>query len=305
MHQSLRGYTTAVASDAAAAGVGAKVADEINAVAHLVSRTHDLAIALTDVAVPVAARRDVLRDLLTGRVLPATVRLVVRAAETERADEFPTVLHELAELCMHIDQLRPEELRAEEPITNRSAWKHFAGGYAAALFDDLDNDRLEEIEDELFRFTRVVEAHPALRSALADAGRPVAERERLIRELLEGRVQAATVRLATVTLQGRVRDLVLSLDWLVEETARARGWRLARVRTAQPIDDAGRRRLSEAMEHLTGRPVELQISEDPSLLGGAVVHIGDLLVDASARHRLEQLHEHLLGAEETTRGVLN
>jgi F-type H+-transporting ATPase subunit delta len=100
-----------------------------------------------------------------------------------------------------------------------------------------------------------------------------------------------------------VRDLVASLYWLVEQAARARGWRVARVRTARAIDAEEQRSLAGALERLADQPVELQITEDPDLLGGAVVQIGDLLVDATARHRLEQLQEHLLGTEGTTRGA--
>jgi F-type H+-transporting ATPase subunit delta len=78
---------------------------------------------------------------------------------------------------------------------------------------------------------------------------------------------------------------------------------VARVRSARAIDEDEQRRLAQALQRLTRQPVELQVTEDPSLLGGAVVQVGDLLVDASAEHRLQQLEEHLLGTEGTTRGA--
>ena len=62
--------------------------------------------------------------------------------------------------------------------------------------------------------------------------------------------------------------------------------------------------LEEALRRLTGLPVELQVTVEPDLLGGVVVEVGDLLVDASAAHRLEQLQEHLLGPEGATRGAM-
>ena len=63
--------------------------------------------------------------------------------------------------------------------------------------------------------------------------------------------------------------------------------------------------MAAALQRIAGHPVELQITEDAELLGGAVVQIGDLLVDASAQRRLEQLHDHLLRPEGATRGAHN
>jgi F-type H+-transporting ATPase subunit delta len=87
---------------------------------------------------------------------------------------------------------------------------------------------------------------------------------------------------------------VATLDALVVDAARARGWRVARVHAADTVDDGRRAELGEALGRLTGGPVELQVTVDHDLLGGVVVEVGDLLVDGSARHRLDELREHLL-----------
>jgi len=304
VHQSLRGYTIAVLGDIAREELGGQVAEDLNAVAHLVSRTNSLAVSLTDFAVPTGARRSILEDLLASRIHPAALRLVVRAVETERTEEFPTVLHELYELARHLHELEGQEFRAEEPIVSRTGWRHFMSGFADAVLESVpDVAELEEIEDELFRFARIVESSPGLRDALSDSGRPSESRQQLVSTLLDGKARSATVALARVAMQGRVRDVVSSLDWLAEQAARARGWRIARVRTARPIEADEQVALAEALQRITHHPVELQVSEDASLLGGAVVQIGDLLVDASVERRLEQLQDHLLKPEGATRGA--
>jgi len=300
----LRGYVDALTAEIVRGEEGAVIAADLNAVAHLVSRTNDLAVALTDFGVPSQARRAVLNDLLASRVHPTALRLVLRAVERERADELPTVLHELFEYVHHTNELGPEQVRAEEPVAGRGEWRAYASGSADAVLEDVaEAAELEEIEDELFRFARIVESSPQLARALSDPSRDVEVRQALVRELLEARARPATVRLAQISVQGHVRDVAAALDWLVEQVAQARGWRVARVHSALPIDADEQARLSEALQRITNRPVELQIVEEPDLLGGAVVEVGDLLVDGSARHRLDQLRERLFSPARTTQGA--
>ena len=304
MHQSLRGYTTAVLAAVAMDALGEQIAEDINAVAHLVSRTNDLAVALTDFAVPTSARKAVLQDLLTPRVHALALKVVLRAVATERVEEFPTVLHELYEFARHMHDLDPDELRAEEPIVSRTSWREYVAGYSDAVFEGVaETSELEEIEDELFRFARVIESSPSLRTVLSDVTVPLESRDQILNDLLQGKVHPATLVLVHVTMQGRFRDLVASLDWLVEQAARARGWRVARVYAGLPIDADEQGLLASALERITSQPVELQILAAPDILGGAVIQIGDLLVDASAQRKLDQLEEHLLSHEGATRGA--
>ena len=63
----------------------------------------------------------------------------------------------------------------------------------------------------------------------------------------------------------------------------------ARLITARPVDDAVQKRLAEALGKRTGRKVTLSAETDESLLGGAVIRAGDLVIDGSVRGRLERL----------------
>ena len=111
------------------------------------------------------------------------------------------------------------------------------------------------------------------------------------------------MRLAAYAVRGgRARDIVATLDALVEDAAQARGWRVAQVQAAADAwTTTSSASLSEALARLAGNPVDLQVTVDPTLLGGVVVQVGDLLVDASTRHRLDELKEHLLASEEAYR----
>jgi F-type H+-transporting ATPase subunit delta len=71
--------------------------------------------------------------------------------------------------------------------------------------------------------------------------------------------------------------------------AEAEGSVDAEVRSAQPLNDEQKERLSKALEKRLGRKVKLTVHEDDTLLGGAVIRAGDLVIDGSAKGRLEKL----------------
>jgi F-type H+-transporting ATPase subunit delta len=90
---------------------------------------------------------------------------------------------------------------------------------------------------------------------------------------------------------GRPRDVVGTLDYLVNYVAQSRDWRVARVHTARSLTDENQSELASSLTALTGKSVELQIADDPSLLGGVLVEIGDLRLDATTRGRLGSLRD--------------
>ena len=267
--------------------------------AELVDGSTELTLAINDGSVPVASRRALLDHLLEGKVRPEVRSLVHQAVTVVPAGELAASFHWLAS---RVAQAAGRDHAAGEPdaeeVLGRMGSRNRVSGYAAAVFETVTIAELEEIEDQLFRFARTVESNRRLRSALGDRDLPVAVRQQVIAQLLGDQVLPATLRLAAYAVRGgRARDIVSTLDALVEDAARARGWRVARVQAADEVSEDQRRGLSEALALLTGNPVDLQVTIDPALLGGVVVQVGDLLVDSSTRHRLDELKEHLLVSE--------
>jgi F-type H+-transporting ATPase subunit delta len=269
------------------------VARDAESIEQVVLANPALRAALSDTAVPGASRRAVLLDLLDGKVAAPARRLAAFAAMTVGAPEVTGALGWVATRLRHAAEGQP----LVEPPLSLSASRRRVGGYATAVFEDLSMGELESLEDDLFRFSRIVAATPALRGALADRDMPLPVRLGLVTELLEGKVPATSLALVRYAVTGgRARDIVGTLDHLVDLAAQARGWRIAHVRAAAPIDDAQRAALGESLTALTGAPVELQVVIDESLLSGARIRIGDLQVDATARGRIDALREHLAPA---------
>jgi F-type H+-transporting ATPase subunit delta len=63
------------------------------------------------------------------------------------------------------------------------------------------------------------------------------------------------------------------------------------VVSAQPLDEEQQEKLTQALSKKLERKVNMQVSLDKSLLGGAVIRAGDTVIDGSIRGRLTKLAE--------------
>lgn len=288
MNPSLLGYEAAILASLGDAE-RRLVADELGEL-ELATSAPALRSALTDTSIGAVARRRFVADLLGGKVSAPTARIAAFAASSSAAQDVPLSIGEAAQRA----RAMVDAGVVAEPALSVLASRTRVGGYATAIFEDQHTEALEGVEDELFAWAQAVQGSAPLRGVLTNRDLPATERASIVRDLLAGQVSAITTSLATyAVLGGRARDLVGTLQWLVDQVAAERGWRVARVRTAQQIDDASRTRLTDSLRALVGRPVELEVAEQTSLLCGVVVEVGDLRVDATARGRLDTLREHL------------
>jgi F-type H+-transporting ATPase subunit delta len=151
-----------------------------------------------------------------------------------------------------------------------------------------------EVEDELFAFAKAVEQHPDLREALTDAALPADRKKAVIADLLGERAHSVTRRLVELVIEaGRARELGRIAEQLAIVAAERRQSQFAEVRTAVPLSDAQRKRIVEALSKATGRPIEVKVVVDASVVGGIVARIGDEVIDGSLSSRLRAAREQL------------
>jgi F-type H+-transporting ATPase subunit delta len=244
-------------------GLLPRVADELLVISGILSAEIQLRRVLADPAVEPEAKRGLLDDLLGGKAHEITIELVDKAAGHRVR---PLVLVDLVELL----------------------------GAQAMLMQAEAEGKLDDAEDELFRFSRLLEAQPELRLALDDPTVPLDRRVAVVDALLAGRATDATVNLVRhVVRNPRGRPLERAIEDLAKLAAAARGTLIAEVRTAAPLDPERHEELREALGALKGRPVDLQLLEDPSIMGGVIVRIGDELIDGSLRRQFEQARREL------------
>jgi F-type H+-transporting ATPase subunit delta len=188
----------------------------------------------------------------------------------------------------------------------------------------IDNVRHETVLDDTTR--RVAHVYTeALYNAAAQEGKQGEVREELellVRDVLEKDAELAEVLTGNAlgrerraellkAFEGRTSDLLLRFLLVLNNHDRLdvlrplaaaygelydqRNNRIrVGVRSAVPLDDDQRHRLSEKLQAAFGRQPVLETRVDPELLGGLVVQVEDWLYDASVRNRLESIQNDII-----------
>jgi F-type H+-transporting ATPase subunit delta len=168
-------------------------------------------------------------------------------------------------------------------------------GVEALLASAQAAGELAQVEDELFRFGQVVDSDLRLASAIGATSAPADQRAQLAASLLQGKARPATVRLVTVAVHGfGGRGFAGSLTRLVEASARRREREIAYVTVAAPLSPAESSRLATRLTQIYGRAVEIKVTVNPGVLGGASVRVGDDLYDGTVQHRLNETRSALV-----------
>jgi F-type H+-transporting ATPase subunit delta len=253
----VRGRLDELTSDLSTAQVR-ELGNELSAVVGVLVRQRVLLRHLADPAVNESARANLAAGLFEGKVGATTVD-VLRAVATQRWST-------------------PGDLVSAVELLGRQAV------LAAA---ELEN-ALDETEDELFRFGRVLDSANNLRTLLSDITVPAERRLGLLHSILDGKVGQDTMELleqAVRTPRGRSLDVVV--EQLAELAAGRRQRTVALVTAAAPLSAEQEERLTRVLSQIYNRTMSVQVDVDPEVLGGLVVRVGDEVIDGSIASRLE------------------
>jgi F-type H+-transporting ATPase subunit delta len=172
-----------------------------------------------------------------------------------------------------------------------------ANRYARALFivTEKRHETARALED-LKSLLEVLAPGGPVGAFLASPQVRLADKRAVLKRGLEGK--ASTVVMLFVDLLLRKKRLA-GFATIVEEfeglVEKAQGIQRARVASAVPLEPVETQRVRDALERHTRSTIKLTTEVDPALLGGALVRIGDRVIDRSVRTLLEsiekQLHE--------------
>ena len=153
---------------------------------------------------------------------------------------------------------------------------------------------LAQVEAEFSAVVRAMDANDSLRAKLTDELLPIAVRQNIVEQLLEGKGHRITAQsLALVIGAGHARDLRTIAEKISAGVAKGQGRQVAEVRSAVALTEDQQSRLAAALAKATGSEVNLKVVVDPSIVGGIVATVGDKVIDGSVRHSLDQLKSRL------------
>ncbi len=164
--------------------------------------------------------------------------------------------------------------------------------YARALFALAgEAGRTDEVGQELDAIADLLEHNDELRRSIFWPLHPGAERRAVLREVCDRLGSSVDVRNFCCLLvdQRRVVNFAAIRDAYAALADAMAGRTRARVVSAAPLTRGQRARLQRALAARTGQSVELDVSVDPALLGGAVADVGGLIFDGSLRTQLDRL----------------
>lgn len=244
----------------------AQLSEQLYSVVSLLTVQGSLRRALSDPSAQDKAKVKVVNSLFGERLDPPTLTLL-RAAVKSRWSQPRDLLDSLEELAVDA-----------------------ALGAAEAA------GQLDEVEDELFRFERILDAEPTLRDALTARNLTSETKQGLLHTLLDGKVSDVTfVLLERAVIEPRGRTIEHALRDLSTLAAQRRDRLIAHVTSATELSADEQRDLAAALGRAFDYDVRLQVVVDASLIGGLTVRIGDELIDASVARQLDEARRRLTG----------
>lgn len=166
--------------------------------------------------------------------------------------------------------------------------------YAQALFEIANETSLDSFDTELRELTQIIEEHEEITQVLYHPHIPLSEKKSLINKLFEGQVSETLRNFLFLLIDRRRQNFLKPIQ---QEFARmsdeARQIVEAKVVSATPLSDGQVERLKNGLARLTGKNIRLVSELRPELIGGALVQVGDRVIDGSVAHALNRMRKKL------------
>ena len=169
--------------------------------------------------------------------------------------------------------------------------------YARAILEiGVAQNNLEKLGTDLRTLAAAMKTSPELDTVMTNPAMRRADRKGVIDALLT-RISAdpMTQNFVHLLLDGERMSALQAISREVDGMIEARAGRVAaEVTSAQALTPAQLASITAGLEKLSGKKVVISKKEDPSILGGVIAKVGDVVYDGSVRNQLRNLRESLI-----------
>lgn len=239
--------------------VAAQTGMELFEVVDILDNERSLRVAIADSSVDASQRAGIVDKLFGGKIAEPTLSVLKEAAATNWST--------------------PRDLR-NGLITL---------GRRALLRGAESQGQLVQVEEELFEVSRTLVREGKLTQLLSDRNAASSQRRGLLANVLYGKVTMFTEALALQAIGRPENNPIDDISGISSQAAQLRGRSVARVVTAAELNEDQQAKLAEKLGKIYGREMTVHTEVDPSLLGGAVIRVGDEVIDGSTRNKLDRM----------------
>jgi ATP synthase F1 delta subunit len=169
--------------------------------------------------------------------------------------------------------------------------------YSRSLFEVAkEHGKLDEIHEQLGEFVDALEANHDLQVFLFSPYFSTAEKKEGLRKVLVGADPALENFLQLLIEKHRMPVLFRIRRQFDERWQDERRLLPVQVTSAVQLDDSTVEHIKNSIAHQTDRQIELTTEVDPDLLGGIVLRVGNSILDASIKNRLDTLRRQVARA---------
>lgn len=255
---------TALESPGDTVATAAQLGTELFDVVEVLDGDRGLRVAVANASATPEQRVRLIEDVFSGKVGEATLEILKDAVEKTWST--------------------PRELRQGLVMTGRRS-----------LFRAAEQQgQLEQVEDELFRLSRILDREGRLTQLLAERTAPPKKRRELLANVLYGKVTSVTEALALQAVGRPERSPIDDMAALAESAAALRNRTVSHVIAAGELSESQENALAEKLGKIYGKQMSIHTEVDPDLLGGMIIRVGDEVIDGSTSGKLQRLRAHLV-----------
>ncbi len=172
--------------------------------------------------------------------------------------------------------------------------------YAKAIFSiGQEQKKYEEYNEVLQGLANLYSTHPEVIDALTNPLYPMDVKEKVMKGIVKSmKVDTIMANFLNLLVQKKraeiLPEIASAYQFMVDE---AKNISHGKVVSAIELSKELKVNVQKVLEKLTGKKVEITTSVDPSIIGGIIAQVGDLVLDGSIKTQLAGLKDSIKGRE--------